>query len=139
MMNSNGLKPVRVSPRMGKRTHAHTRDVSLAQRPLVIQIIGEEPLATIHCLSDICIEAPALLFLHRPRSMTTNGGEHALRRACTGRNTQRLSFLLGRHQILPLATLIPQLIARIRVRISLFTITTKIEDKPRCSRRFNAV
>jgi hypothetical protein len=78
-MNSDGLKPARVGPRTGKRAHARARDVSLAQRPSVIQIIGEEPLATIHCLSDICTKAPALLFLRRPRSTTTNGGEHALR------------------------------------------------------------
>jgi hypothetical protein len=41
-------------------------------------------------------------------------------------NTQRLSFLLGRHQILPLPTLIPQLIAWISAKIFLPTTTTKI-------------
>jgi 3-polyprenyl-4-hydroxybenzoate decarboxylase len=50
-MNSDGLKPAHASPRTGKRTRAC--DVSLAQRSSVIQIIGEEPLATIHCLTDI--------------------------------------------------------------------------------------
>ena len=48
-MNSNGLKLAWAGPRAGK----HARDVSLAQRSSVIQIIDEEPLATIHCLTDI--------------------------------------------------------------------------------------
>jgi hypothetical protein len=91
---------------------ARARDVHNAQRTSVIQITGKEPCALFICVSDICLEAPALLFLRRPRSTTTNGGEHDFRRACTGRNMQRLSFLLGRNQILPLATLIPLPIAK---------------------------
>jgi hypothetical protein len=47
MMNSNGLKPARVGPRTGKRA----RDVNFSQRTSVIQ--SEEPLETIHCLTDI--------------------------------------------------------------------------------------
>jgi hypothetical protein len=53
MMDSDGLKPAHASPRTGKRERARALDVSLAQRPSVIQIIGEEPLTTIHCLTDI--------------------------------------------------------------------------------------
>jgi hypothetical protein len=52
-MNSDGLKQAHASPQTGKRTCASARDVSLVQRPSVIQIIGEEPLATIYCLTDI--------------------------------------------------------------------------------------
>jgi hypothetical protein len=52
-MNNDGLKSAHASPRTGKHARARARDVSLAQMPSVIQIIGEEPLATIHCLTDI--------------------------------------------------------------------------------------
>ena len=78
-MNNDGLKPARTGPQTGKHARARARDVSLAQRPSVIQIIGEEPLTPIHCLSDICSEAHALLFLRTPRSPTANDGERALR------------------------------------------------------------
>jgi hypothetical protein len=49
MINSDGLKLARASPWTGKRA----RDEQFAQRTSAIQIIGEEPLATIHCLTDI--------------------------------------------------------------------------------------
>jgi hypothetical protein len=52
-MNSDGLKLAQVSP-------------GLAKRPLVNQITGEEPLATIRCLSDKCTEVLRLLFLLQP-------------------------------------------------------------------------
>jgi hypothetical protein len=53
-MNSNGLKLARAGPWTGKRA-ARARDVQFAQRTSVIQIISEEPLATIHYLTDIHI------------------------------------------------------------------------------------
>jgi hypothetical protein len=109
--NSDGLKPARTGPRTGKHAHARPR-CQLCKKALGLQITGEEPRVLFICVSDICSKAPALLFLRKPRSMTTNGGKHAFQRASTGRNTQRLSFLLGRHQILPLATLIPLPIAK---------------------------
>jgi hypothetical protein len=52
-MNSNGLKPARAGPRTGKHARARARDAQFAQKTSTIQIMGEEPLATIHCLTDI--------------------------------------------------------------------------------------
>jgi hypothetical protein len=102
-----------------KRARAHVRDAQFAQRTPTFKQLIKNPCTLFTCVSDICTEAPPFLFLHKTRSPTTDDGEHTLRRACTGWNTQRLSFLLGRHQILPLATLIHQLIACIPTKISL--------------------
>jgi hypothetical protein len=79
-MNSNGLKPARVGPRMGKRARVGV----FAQRPVAIWKTRKESLALFFCVSDIRTEAPALLFLRRPRSPTAKGGERTLRRTCTG-------------------------------------------------------
>jgi hypothetical protein len=65
-VNSGGLKLARVSPRTGKYARACARVAGLAKRPLVNQITGEEPLATIHCLIDNYIEVLRLLFLLQP-------------------------------------------------------------------------
>jgi hypothetical protein len=43
------------------RARAHA--AGLAKRPLLNQITDEEPLATIQCLTDNCIEVPRFLFL----------------------------------------------------------------------------
>jgi hypothetical protein len=53
-VNSGGLKLARVGPRTGKYARACAHVTGLAKRPLVNQITGEEPLATIHCLSNNC-------------------------------------------------------------------------------------
>jgi hypothetical protein len=55
-------KPAQVHAERGR---ACDRAVNLAKRPPVFQIIGEEPLATIHCFSDICVKPLPFLFLYR--------------------------------------------------------------------------
>jgi hypothetical protein len=122
-----------------KRVHASARDGQFAQRPMGIWITRKESHALFIYVSNVCTEAPPFLFLRKTRSSTTDGGEHTLRRACTNKNTQRLSFLLGQHQILPLATQIPQLIALIQAGIFLLTTAMKTEDTPTCFRQFKAV
>jgi hypothetical protein len=126
-------------PTSRRNAPARARVGQFAQRPSGIWITGKESLTLFIYVSDVYTVAPPFLFLRKIRSPTTYGGEHTLRRACTGRNTQRLSFLLGWHQILPLATLIPQLIALIPAEIFLPTTAMKTGDKPTCSRRFKAV
>jgi hypothetical protein len=79
MMNSDGLKPARTGPRIGKCAPARARDVNFVLRTLIIQIIGEESSATIPCLTDIHSLALGVLFLRNDRSPTGNAGEHALR------------------------------------------------------------
>jgi hypothetical protein len=73
-MNSDGLKPAHASPQTRKRARARARDVSLAQRPSVIQIIGEELLATIPCLTDKCTEPLLLSYPRKLGSPTMDGG-----------------------------------------------------------------
>jgi hypothetical protein len=51
-MNSNSSNRSEPAHERGNAP-ARARDVQLAQRTSVIQIISEEPLATIHCLTDI--------------------------------------------------------------------------------------
>jgi hypothetical protein len=65
-VNSGGLKQAQVGPRTKKYARACTRVAGLAKRPLVNQITGEEPLATIHCHSNKCREVLRLLFLLQP-------------------------------------------------------------------------
>jgi hypothetical protein len=64
-MNSVGLNSAQTS--LQKRGHARARArarvAGLAKRPLINQITGEEPLATIHCLTDKCTEVPRFLLL----------------------------------------------------------------------------
>jgi hypothetical protein len=62
-MNSVGLNSAQTG--LQKRGHARARAcvAGLAKRPLINQITGEEPLATIHCLTDKCTEVPRFLFL----------------------------------------------------------------------------
>jgi hypothetical protein len=55
-IKSTRPKPAQPAQVHAGRGRACDRSVNFAKRPLVFQIIGEEPLATIHCLSDICIE-----------------------------------------------------------------------------------
>jgi hypothetical protein len=62
-MNSVGLSLAQASLQKGEHARARARVAGLAKRPLVYQITGEETLATIHRLSNKCIEVPRLLFL----------------------------------------------------------------------------
>jgi hypothetical protein len=55
-MNSVGPKPAQPAQVYTERGRACDRAVDFAKRPLVNQITGEEPLATIHCLNDDCRE-----------------------------------------------------------------------------------
>jgi hypothetical protein len=55
-LNSNGLKPAQLSPQTGENAPTRARDVNFAKGPSVFQITGDEPLATFHCLTDICTE-----------------------------------------------------------------------------------
>jgi hypothetical protein len=63
LMNSVGLSSAQVGLQKGEHARARARVAGLAKRPLVNQITSEEPLATIHRLSDKCTEVPRLLFL----------------------------------------------------------------------------
>jgi hypothetical protein len=65
-VNSGGLKLARVGPCTGKYARACAHVAGLAKRPLVNQRTSEEPLATIHCLSNNCTEVLRLLFLLQP-------------------------------------------------------------------------
>jgi hypothetical protein len=62
-MNSIGLKLAQYNPCPGENTRAHARVAGLVKRPLLNQITGEEPLASIHCLVDKSTEVPRFLFL----------------------------------------------------------------------------
>jgi hypothetical protein len=62
-INSTGPKPAQPAQVHAERGRACDCTVSFAKRPSVFQITGEEPLATVHCLSDICIETLRILFL----------------------------------------------------------------------------
>jgi hypothetical protein len=87
-INSTGSKPAQPAQVHAERGCACDRAVNIAKRPLVFQITGDESLATIHCLSDICNETHRLLFLRNDRSPMANADERALRRTCTGRDAQ---------------------------------------------------
>jgi hypothetical protein len=50
-INSTGPKLAQVHE---ERRHTYGHAVNYAKRPSVFQITDEEPLASIHCLSDIC-------------------------------------------------------------------------------------
>jgi hypothetical protein len=69
-MNSVGLNSAQTAMQKGGHARAHACAAGLAKRPLLNQITGEEPLATIHCLTDKCTEVPRFLFLLQidPRS-----------------------------------------------------------------------
>jgi hypothetical protein len=62
-MNSVGLNSAQSVYRRGKPARARARFAGLAKRPLINQIIDEEPLATIQCLTDNSTEVPRFLFL----------------------------------------------------------------------------
>jgi hypothetical protein len=62
-INSTGPKPAQPAQVHAERGRACDCTVSFVKRPSVFQITGEEPLATVHCLSDICIETLRILFL----------------------------------------------------------------------------
>jgi hypothetical protein len=70
-MNSTGLNSAQISPHTGKRARGRARAGDFAPRTLVVRIT-------------------VFPFLYRAKSTTVNGGEHALRRTCTSRDTQRL-------------------------------------------------
>jgi hypothetical protein len=58
-----GPKPAQQAQVHVERGSACDRIVNFVKRPSVFQITGEEALATIHCLSDICTETLRFLFL----------------------------------------------------------------------------
>jgi hypothetical protein len=60
-MNSVGLNLVQTG--LQKGGHARARVAGLAKKPLLNQITGEVPLATIQFLADKCTEVRRFLFL----------------------------------------------------------------------------
>jgi hypothetical protein len=64
-MNSVGLNSAQTGLQRGGHARAHVRDVGLAKRPLLNQITGKEPLATIQCLADKCTEVPRFFFFSK--------------------------------------------------------------------------
>jgi hypothetical protein len=62
-IKSVGPKPAQSAQVYTEFRRARDRVVNFEKRPSIIQINGEEPLATIHCLSEVCIETLRLLFL----------------------------------------------------------------------------
>jgi hypothetical protein len=62
-INSTGPKSAQSAQVYTKFGRARDRSVNFAKRPSVIQITGEEPLATIHCPSDVCAKTLRFLFL----------------------------------------------------------------------------
>jgi hypothetical protein len=60
-MNSVGLNSAQTGLQNGGHARAHACAAGLAKRPLLIT--GEEPLATIQCLTDKCTEVPRFLFV----------------------------------------------------------------------------
>jgi hypothetical protein len=67
---------------------ARARAGDFEQRTLAIWKTRKESLALFLCVFDVCTKALRLLFLHRAKSTTVNGNEHALRQICTGRDAQ---------------------------------------------------
>jgi hypothetical protein len=57
-VNSTGLKRARASPRTKETARARVGD--FAQRPLTIQITGEEPMALFHRVTDNFTQTPLL-------------------------------------------------------------------------------
>jgi hypothetical protein len=112
MVNSGGLNLARVGPHTGESAPARALGVHFAQRTLAFQITSKESCALFTRVTNICTGAPPFLFLYKPKSPTSNGGESVLRRAKTGRKTQRLCFFVAQHLILPSVTLIPHSITK---------------------------
>jgi hypothetical protein len=112
-INSTGPKPAQSAQVQAERGRACDRAVNFAKRPSVFQITSEEPRATIHCLSDICIETPNFCFFSKP-----NLGNDALAVghlfAKTGHERRRLTQLSAGLVSRPYTNLSPALIAPIQ-------------------------
>jgi hypothetical protein len=82
-MNSDGLKPAQASPLIEE-----TRPRALAILHRGPRRLCKESLALFLRVSNVCIKALRLLFLHHAKSTMVNVDEHTLRRTCTSRDTQ---------------------------------------------------
>ena len=107
-VNSNGLKLAQVGPRTGESAPAVS---SLHRGPWLFEKPLKRPLHYFSVSLTFADRPFPFLFLHKSRSPTTVA-EQWLRRACTGRITQRSALRYDRHLIQPLTTITPQLIAK---------------------------
>ena len=133
-VNSTRLKLAQTGPCKGESAPAHAPAVSILHRgPWSFEKPIKNPL---HCFSVSLTTAlrplPFYFFARRnPRPWTV---EQWLRRAYTGRKTQRQGLSFVRHLIPTPTTLIPQPIAQIWVGNSLLTMAMETGDNSTCSR-----
>jgi hypothetical protein len=112
---------------------ARVRGVRFAQRTIVIWKPLKSPLYGFSWHWQLQID-PSPFFSLQPAIPDGGRRQAELRQARTGWNRQRLVLPFAWHQIQPRASISLHLIARIKLLITLPTVTPRATDKPRRSR-----
>jgi hypothetical protein len=121
------------------RARARAREGDFAQRSSGFWLIGNE---FSYCFSEsltICTEVPQVLILHRVKSTTASSAGKLRRVVWTGRMGPWLGFPSDAHGIGLIPNLSPNLISLMINRVVLATVTVKVADGWRCSRRWVVV